>query len=97
MELTSLMLLQPAPPAVASGMRAPAGLEDLIAANLEDNDDMGEDPDTRQDPIAAINILEYVAEQLRAFSAAHSEQFNTCCFQLGPERLKPLTYLFPSA
>ncbi len=73
-----------------------AGLEDLIAANLEEDADMEEDPDIRQDPISSIDILEYIAVRLRGFAAAYPDQFNACCQQLGPDRLKPLTYLFPS-
>ena len=69
----------------------------MFASNLDDEDDLEEDSDTRQDPIAAMDILQFVAEQLKAFSAAHPEQFGACCSQLGPERLRPLTHLYPSA
>ncbi len=73
-----------------------AGLEDLVASNFEDEDHLEEDIDARHDPIATMDILEFVAEQLKALSSAHPDQFHACCSQLGPERLRPLIHLFPS-
>ncbi|KAK9862534.1 hypothetical protein WJX84_000998 [Apatococcus fuscideae] len=73
------------------------GLEDVFAHNLDDDDDLEDDTDVQQDPITSMDILHFVAEQLKAFSAAHPDQFGACCSQLGSDRLRPLKHLYPSA